>query len=256
MATAVGVRPAAQNEARFFFLSAILMALVLVAGFSIQLAMGRSTFASPVSVHLHALIFFGWTVLYVLQNGLVATGSVALHKRVGWVATLWVPAMVFMGIYVTVSMVQRGAVPFIFQPLYFLVMNPLTILTFAGLTAAAILRRRQTQWHRRLMFCGMAMLTGPGFGRLLPMPLLIPWAAWAVFAAVMLFPIAGVIRDLRRTGQVHPAWWWGIGAIVTAQIAMDLIANSGAGISLYQWTTAGTPGADVSPLAYPPIPPL
>jgi hypothetical protein len=256
MATTAGVRPAAHNEARFFFLSAILMALVLVAGFSIQLAMGRSTFASPVSVHLHALIFFGWTVLYVLQNGLVATGSVALHKRLGWVATLWVPAMVFMGIYVTVSMVQRGAVPFIFQPLYFLVMNPLTILTFAGLAAAAILRRRQTQWHRRLMFCGMAMLTGPGFGRLLPMPLLIPWAAWAVFAAVMLFPIAGVIRDLRRTGQVHPAWWWGIGAIVTAQIAMDLIANSGAGISLYQWTTAGTPGADVSPLAYPPIPPL
>jgi hypothetical protein len=99
------------------------MALVLVAGFSIQLAMGRSTFASPVSVHLHALIFFGWTVLYVLQNGLIATGSVALHKRLGWLATIWVPAMVVMGIYVTVSMVQRGAVPFIFQPLYFLVMN-------------------------------------------------------------------------------------------------------------------------------------
>jgi hypothetical protein len=230
------------------------MALVLVAGFSIQLAMGRSTFASPVSVHLHALIFFGWTVLYVLQNGLIATGSVALHKRLGWLATIWVPAMVVMGIYVTVSMVQRGAVPFIFQPLYFLVMNPLTILTFAALAAAAIVRRRQTQWHRRLMFCGMATLTGPGFGRLLPMPLLIPWAAWAVFAAVMLFPIAGAIRDLKRTGNVHPAWWWGMGSIVTAQIAMDLIANSGTGISLYQWTTEGTPGAQVNPLAYPPAP--
>ena len=29
--------------------------------------------------------------------------------------------------------------------------------------------RRRTDWHRRLMFCGMAILTGPGLGRLLPM---------------------------------------------------------------------------------------
>jgi hypothetical protein len=254
MATMAGVRPALQRDARFFLISAVMMALVLVAGFSVQLAMGRSTFDSPISLHIHALLFFGWTVFYVLQNALVATGSTATHRRLGWLAALWVPAMIVMGIYVTVAMVQRGAVPFIFQPLYFLVMNPLTILTFAGLTASAIVMRRQTQWHRRLMFCGMAVLTGPGFGRLLPMPFLIPWGAWAVFAAVMLFPIAGVVRDLRSGGRVHPAWWWGIGAIVGAQLTMDLIANSAAGLALYQWVTEGTAGAGVAPLAYPPSP--
>ena len=87
----------------------------------------------------------------------------------------------------------------------FLVFNPLTLFAFAGLTAAAIVMRRRTDWHRRLHLCGMTLLLGPGFGRLLPMPLLPPFAFEAVFAASMLFPLAGVISDLRRTGRIHPA---------------------------------------------------
>ena len=251
MATLAGRGAAIDRDSRFFLITAVLMALVLVAGFSVHLAMGRSTFSSPVSVHIHALLFFGYTALYVVQNGLAATGSINIHRRLGWLAAIWVPAMVVMGIYVTVAMVRRGAAPFFFQPLYFLVMNPVSILTFAGLTTAAMRLRRQTQWHRRLMFCGMAVLTGPGFGRLLPMPLFIPWAGWAAFAAVILFPLAGAVRDYRAGGKVHPAWWWGIGAIFGAQIAMDLIASSDLGQMFYEAVTAGTPGATVAPRAYP-----
>ena len=254
MATAAKIHRAIDRETRFFFVSAVLMALVLVGGFSMQFLMGRSTFSAPVFVHVHALLFFGWTALYVLQNALVATGSTTMHRRLGWLAAIWVPAMAIMGIFVTVVMVRRGAVPFFFQPAYFLVMNPITILIFAGLTFAAIRLRKETQWHRRLMFCGMAALTGPGFGRLLPMPLLIPWAGWAVFAAVILFPLAGIVRDLRKTGKVHAAWWWGAGMILVAQVAMDVIANSGAGLGLYHWTTQNSPGANLAPLAYP-LPP-
>ena len=257
MATLVKtVRPAVHADVRFFFVSAIVMTLVLVAGFSFHLGMGRSTFASPLSVHLHAFLFFGWTFLYLLQNALVATGRSSIHRRLGWLAAIWVPAMVVMGIYVTVAMVRRGAAPFFFEPLYFLIMNPVSILTFAGVTVAAILLRRRTQWHRRLMFCGMAILTAPGFGRLLPMPLLIPWVGWTITAVVLLFPIAGVIRDLRRDGKVHPAWWWGIGTILAMQVLIDTIAHSGVGLAIYETATHGAPGANVEPLAYPPPPPM
>lgn len=251
MATLAGARPALGSETRFFLISAIAMALVLVAGFSFQLAMGRSTFASPVALHLHALLFFGWTFFYVLQNALVDVGRSAVHRRLGWLAVAWVPAMLFMGTYVTVTIVRRGATPFFFEPLYFLVMNPVTLIVFAGFTTAAIMLRRRTQWHRRLMFCGMALLTGPGFGRLLPMPLLIPWAGWATFAAVMLFPVAGVVRDLRRDGKVHPAWWWGIGVIMAMQVSIDPISRSEAGMAIYTAALKGSPGASVPPLAFP-----
>lgn len=239
---------------KFFLVTAILMVVVIVAGFSLQLGMGRSSFASPVPVHLHAVIFFGWAMLYLLQNALAATGSLALHRRLGWLSIGWIPAMVAMGMFVTAAIVRRGSVPFFFQPLYFLIMDWLTVLTFAGLASAAILLRKRTQTHRRLMYCGMALLTGPGFGRLLPMLFFIPHAGWVVFAAVMLFPIAGVIRDLRRSGRIPGAWWWGIGAMIVAQVATDLLAESRAGLILYEAATRGTPGAAITPMAFPPFP--
>ncbi len=256
MATRVQARPRVLPDARFYLIGALLMMAVLVLGFSMQLVAGRSSFAVPPIIHVHAVLFFGWAAFYVLQTALASTGSIATHRRLGWFAAVWAPAMVVMGIWVTVAMVRRGAVPFVFVPAYFLVMNPINILTFAALTTAGIRLRRQTQYHRRLLFCAMAALTGPGFGRLLPMPLLIPYASWAVFVAVMLFPIAGAIRDHRATGQVHPGWWWGIGAIAGAQIAMSLIAYSPVGLALYDAVTIDSPGAEVPPLAYPAMPPM
>ena len=232
---------------RFFLTTSIVMALTIVAGFSTQLAMGRSSFGAPIAVHVHALVFFGWTTLYVLQNALVATGSIALHRRLGWIGAGWAGALVLIGIYTTVASVRRGTSPFFFEPGYFLFMNGLTVIGFGALTAAAIRLRRRTDWHRRLMVCGMAILTGPALGRLLPMPLMIPHAAWGVFAVLILFPVVGMLRDLRRSGRVHAAWWWGAGTIVVLQIAIGIVADSGAGVAVYRGVTRGSPGAEIAP---------
>ena len=90
-------------------------------------------------------------------------------------------------------------------------------------TVAAIALRRQTEWHRRLHFCGMSLLLGPGFGRLLPMPLLQPLAWEVTFAACLIFPAIGVWADWRRSGRVHPAWRWGIGAMFGAFLLTEAI---------------------------------
>ena len=74
------------GDERFFLRFAIVMALIIVAGFSFQLGMGRSTFASPIRVHIHALLFMGWVTIFLLQNILVSTGRVDLHRKLGWVA--------------------------------------------------------------------------------------------------------------------------------------------------------------------------
>lgn len=254
MATLAEPLPGYGRDDRFFLKMAIAMALTIVAGFSLQAATGRSTFGAPPLVHLHAFIFFGWVVLFISQNLLVTQGSIALHRQLGWISTGWAGAMVVVGIYTTIAMTRNAATPFFFLPAYFLVMNILSILCFGGLVMVAVSMRKRTEWHRRLMLCAMAILTGPAFGRLLPMPLLVPYAEWCVFAAVMLWPLIAIVADRRRRGHVHPALWWGAATITLMQISMTLITHSGLGLKLYTVSTAGYRGAVIAPLAFP-VPP-
>jgi len=242
------------GDERFFLRAAIAITLVIVAGFSFQLSMGRSTFNSPPLVHAHAIIFMGWVTIYLLQNILVASDKMVLHRRLGWVAAGWIIPMLVLGFGVTLAMVRRGQVPFFFRPLQFLIFDPLSLIAFASLTGSAILLRHRTDWHRRLHFCGMSMLLAPGFGRLLPMPLLPPFAWEASFAAGMLFPLAGVVADLRRSGHVHPAWRWGILAMLGTLVLIEAITYSPLGGAIYRGITAGSPGASVAPLEFPPPP--
>ncbi|GIL38442.1 hypothetical protein [Roseiterribacter gracilis] len=246
-----------RDDRGFFLAGAIVMAVTIVAGFTLNLAMGRSGFGAPLLVHAHAVAFMAWVAIYLAQNILVTRGNIALHRRLGWFAAGWVVVMLVLGCAITVFDIRVVHVPFFFRPLHFLVFNPLSLFAFAGLTYAAIALRRRTDWHRRLHFCGMAMMVAPAVGRLLPLPLLTPFAWEATFAVCLLFPLAGVVMDLRRSGHVHPAWLYGLAVTFAVLAVTEAVTYSPIGKALYQVVAAGSKGADVAPLAFgrPPGPP-
>ena len=166
-----------RGNTRFFTTMAFAMAAVIVAGFSLNLAMGRSTFASPVVFHVHAMIFMGWVGLYVAQHVTASRGQWALHRSLGKLSYFWVPAMVAAGCTIMIFVARRTGGPFFFNVSEFLIGNLVGVMTFGGLAWWALRIQRYTGWHRRLMLVAMSILTGPGIGRLLPMPLLIPRSA-------------------------------------------------------------------------------
>ena len=243
------------DDRGLFLKMALAMAATVVAGFGVQFAMGRSSFtASPPLVHAHAVIFMGWVAIYVAQSTLVARDTLVWHRRLGWIAVGWMIAMTLLGVAVTLTMVRAGRAPFFFLPAFFLVMNPMSLLFFLGLSGTAVAMRRRSDWHRRLHLCGMAVLTGPALGRLLPMPLLIPNAFWWVLAGTLIFPLVVAGNDWRRTGRVHPALLWGIAAMALMGPLIQLVTFSPAGAAAYRAVTAGAPGAAIDPYAYPPPP--
>ncbi|MCW2350966.1 MULTISPECIES: hypothetical protein [unclassified Sphingobium] len=245
MATlASGIRSEIERERSFFLKLALAMAFVLVAGFSFNVAAGRSTFAAPLLLHVHALVFFGWLVLFVTQSFLAASGSVRLHRRLGVLALLWVPVMVVLGLAVTRHSVRAIGGPPFFDTNEFLFGNSIGLLAFALTVGAALVMRARPDWHRRLMCGAMAGLTGPGFGRLLPMPFLIPWGWWvAAVVAPMMFILVGMVWDWRRKGRIHAAWLWGAGILIGSQLMADAIAYSPMGLAITRDMVAGTPGA-------------
>lgn len=242
-----------RGEARFFFSMACVMAAIIVGGFAFNVIMGRSSFGAPWLVHFHAWVMMGWVALYLAQNTLIFANNVPLHRRLGWVSVVWLPLVLIMGMLITLfSLRDHGGPPF-FDQNQFLFSNPLQLLGSVSLAASAVVVRRNTGWHRRLMFCAFAMLTGPGVGRLLPSPLLIP-NAWYIEAVLppIVFALIGMLADRRRYGRAHPAWLVGIASVIALQIVADLIAYSDLGIAATQQVLAGTPGAGRGMAAFMP----
>jgi hypothetical protein len=244
-----------RSEARFFFTMACVMAATIVAGFGFNVAVGRSSFGAPWLVHFHAWVMMGFVALYLAQNYLVFSDNVALHRRLGWLSVIWIPAILAMGLAITRYSMQTSGGPPFFDQNQFLFSNPLQLLGFAAMAGWAVAIRKNTGWHRRLMYCAFATLTGPGVGRLLPNPFLIPFAWYAsAILPVLIFVAVGMIADKRRYGAVHPAWLCGIGIVLGVQVVADLVAYSDWGIAFTQQFLAGTPGAERSMEAF--FPPM
>lgn len=226
------------------------MAITVVVAFALQNLAGRSTFYSPLVVHAHALTFMGWVAIFVTQATLGARGSIEQHRKLGRVAIAWMGLMIVMGLVVTVRMIRNGTVPFFFRPQQFLVFDPMSVLFFAGMVLYAVSRRKQTDWHVRLQLGAMTMLMGPAFGRLLPMPLLAPYAWEYAALACAIFPLVGMGIDLKRRGSVHPAWFITLGVLFAMIAVTDAITYSSLGDSLYRMASAGYHGASVPGLEF------
>jgi hypothetical protein len=210
----------------FFLVMSIVIAATTVAGFSLQLGMGRSSFASPWWVHVHGITFMGWLGVYLSQNYLVWRGQVALHRRLGWFAAGYVGWMVLVGLSVNTLAAINHRIPFFFEPNVFLVMDWMTVLVFAGLTWAGVRMRKRTDWHRRLMLCGAIQVMTPGVGRLLPLPFMGTWILWSIWAVMAVYIAVAMTYDLVTRGKVHPAYYWGFGAITLSVALMRPLAFS------------------------------
>lgn len=250
MQKAIGFRQRgiAGDEA-FFMGTAVVMVAVVIGGFLNLWLQGITSFAAAWPVHLHAIVFMGWVGLFAMQVLLATRGPQRLHRRMGKAAFAYVPVILVSGTATIVRVMQLGTTPPMWTPAYFLVMNMMALVGFAVLTGAALALRRRTDWHCRLMICGMAALLVTPVNRLMPVPVLFAVMSLASALAILLFPLAGMVWDKRRHGRVHPAWAWGLGALVVTGTATELAGRSALADAAVAELSAGRPAAAPAPPA-------
>jgi uncharacterized membrane protein SirB2 len=237
----------AVGDERFFMVASAIMVIVIVAGFLTLFLRGISTFSAPWPVHVHAVAFMGWVGFFMAQVWLATTGRVRLHRRFGRIGAALMPVLLILGALILFRMMRNAAVPPFWTYAYFMTMNLMALVAFAALTIAAIAMRQRTEWHRRLMFCGMAALVITPMNRLTPDALLAQHMSLIPAIAILAFPLAGIAADWLRDRSVHPAWWYGLGALILTGITTEMLGRSSFAGSLVALITAGAPGAEVDP---------
>lgn len=209
------IAPRVSREETFYQRMAVGLALLILFAFGQFAARGFVDYRQvPLVVHVHAAAMVAWLGLLVVQATLAQRMELALHRKLGWVGLALVLAIPPLAITACVAMVRAHAVPPFFTPAFFLALVAVESLTFAGLVIAAIVLRRRTQWHRRLILAATIILLEPALGRLLPMPLMGGWGEW-VAMAVQLGAVAILARhDLAARGKLHAATLVAAGAVV------------------------------------------
>lgn len=217
----------------FFLFMAIAIAATVIGGFGSFALRGLvNARAAPFWVHLHGAVFMAWTLLYVAQAALAASGSLALHRRMGWSALGLATVMVPLGAVTAMMAVVRNRVPPFFTPEIFLALSALELAAFVLLLVLAIRARRRSDWHKRLMLCAMVAIIGPAFGRILPMPLLGPMGGLAVLVGQLSFLLVAIAHDVVTRRHIHPAYGVGAAVIIMEGLAVPLLAASAPFIAL------------------------
>ena len=145
------------------------VASLVVTGFTrtFFLPLVRGSFAAPWFVYVHGALFFSWVGMFVAQAGLIASRRVATHRRLGRIAVPLIPLMALSGLAVAVWSTARdfrvgrdaSVVTFFFGEL-------MDIAMFAMFAVAALVLRRRTEWHKRLIVCATLAVLGAAVGRI------------------------------------------------------------------------------------------
>lgn len=179
----------------FFTTMSVIMLAIVVAGFGPTYFYKGAVLAPLPSalVHIHGAAFSSWIILFVVQNLLIYSRNVRLHRKLGYAGAALAVCMVGLGIMAITAAVRRGAVPLIFTTSHFILLNDAAVVLFGILVACAVWQRRNGPIHKRLMLIATIGIMPPASTRiaiLVNMPFIAGGVLFALLLSVIVFDIA------------------------------------------------------------------
>ncbi len=183
-------------------------------------------------VHLHAIVFSAWMLLFLVQTILVETGRTSLHKTFGLFGLLIAIGIVAVGYLTAVSGARTGYLgPGVERNLefskFFMVVPMRDLAWFIGSLALAIYFRNTPETHKRLMILlfvgglmGVVLARVPG-----------PISAVIGFAFLFIPPIYDIVTRRR----LHRVYWIGIPVFILSTILTGMISETSAWKSFADW---------------------
>jgi hypothetical protein len=229
----------ALKERVFFSSMAIAMTLIAFVGFAPSYYL-KTHFGAPPKLtpllHWHGVAFTLWLVLLVAQTSLVASGRVAVHRKLGIVGLVLAASMMVLGGTVAITRAGEGVLgPPGIPSLVFLAVPLATLVVFPMLFGAAIYFRQRPDIHKRLMLIATMELITAAIARL---PGVVSLGPLGFFGLTDVLIVVIAIYDYRTRGRIHPATMWGGLFLVVSQPARLFVSGTATWHSISMWLTS------------------
>jgi hypothetical protein len=200
----------------FYFFMSLLIPAVVVYGFSFTLDKNliHPAIPRPLILYVHAAVFSGWLVFFMLQSALVRTHNVHWHRQAGWFGAALGVMIPVVGVSTSITMGRFNILRLHSTRAESALMIPLfDMVAFTGTFALAIYWRKKPEFHRRLILIATSALTAAAFGRfpvrLLPRELF--------YGGVDLLILLGVVRDMIVNQSIHRVYFYALPAFIVGQ---------------------------------------
>jgi hypothetical protein len=204
----------------FYFCFSFLVAAVVGYGFSHTIGTNllHAAIPRPVVLWVHAFVFFGWIVVFIVQITLVRTRHVRWHRRFGIAAMLLGAMIPVIGVATSLEMarfdVDHGQFDAA-EGAAFLSIPFNDVISFTCALAAAFWWRTRPEIHRRMAQLATCLLTAAAFARF---PF-ITIRALRWYAGVDALLLLAVAQDIWARRGVHKAYAISLPLVVSGQIA-------------------------------------
>jgi hypothetical protein len=239
-------------ERRFYTGMALLVLASVFLGFARTYFLkpwfpGAQQFAppEPFFFYVHGVSFTAWILLLVLQPLLVASKRVDLHRVVGWFGAGLAVVVVVVGTMGALMAARRpgGFIGVTMPPLQFLTVPLADLALFAVFVVFAIVKRRDTQGHKRFMLLATIGLLDAAVVRW-PFGDMNAAVAGSLFTradiGVDLFLVPMIVWDLLSRGRVHRVTLFGGLAVIASQPLRLMLSGTDLWMSFASWAVGAS----------------
>jgi hypothetical protein len=211
--------------------------------------MATGTFTGAPILHIHGALFFTWTLFFMVQTSLVASGRVLDHRSWGMAGISLATAMGFTVVLAAINSIKVAeAIGMGDQARRFSIVSLSALVVFAAFFGAAIAQVRRPEVHKRLMILAMLPLMQAAMARLFATAMTPPGVIGPppVFVAVPpgltidLLLVAAIVYDWRTRGRPHPVYLIGGAILLAQQILVVPISATPAWRSAARWVESLT----------------
>jgi hypothetical protein len=203
-----------RSRDRFFLAMSGFLLLILLIGFSRTLYLRLFFEVPPVPayLHVHGATVTAWFVWLIVQASLVNVNRIDIHRRIGMLGAVIGVAVIPAGLMATLQFVPRlPEMGFQFEQASWFITwivwaNFHMLLGFVAFLVAALMLRRRTDIHKRLMLLATISLMPPPLARIAQnLGYMLEQETIFVTAIWLLLVVPILIYDVVTTRRIHPA---------------------------------------------------